>query len=208
MKRAARSRRCTSISPRKSNRSTPGPEAETRGIQPEHVDGRVGQERVANEPEPRRCVGLQEPVSHDDIRPGELHPACHALADGRSDVDHEFQVQLRDATAGLAGAGRCLGHAQQSGPKGRGRRVDGIEQRRAGQLVEWRHHEGGVAFELLQPERRSQLADDGLDQIGRHGRRSLRLAGREVGGVAGQVGQQHADRLRRWSLNSHVGNAA
>ena len=63
--------------------------------------------------------------------------------------------------------------------------------------------EGGVALELGQAERRIEAADDRLEQVAGDRRRVLDLAPREVGGVAGQVGDDEETGLGVAAMARH-----
>ena len=78
--------------------------------------------------------------------------------------------------------------AAQSTPERVVGRLDGIDQERAVGPLVLDVQEGGVALELGQAERRLEPADDRLQEVAGDGRRVLQLAAGQVGGVAGEVG--------------------
>ena len=71
---------------------------------------------------------FEQAVDHDDGGAGELvaagDPAAHVLAV----VDEELQVQLWRTLTGVAVAGRRLGDAPQTPPKGDIGGLDGVEE--------------------------------------------------------------------------------
>ena len=75
-----------------------------------HVDAGLGDERVRVHPEVLDDRVLQEPMDDDDVRAQQLLPPGDLLEDGRAVVDDELEVQVGDADAGVAGAGRRLAH--------------------------------------------------------------------------------------------------
>jgi hypothetical protein len=105
----------------------------------------------------------------------------------------ELEVEVRDSAAGRAVAGCCRRDALHAPPKGVVGCVDGIEQHRSVEALERGHEEGSVSLELRELEGRTHLAYHGLHQVAGESRRVIGLRVGHVGGIAGQVCQQHAD---------------
>ena len=165
-----------------------GSKPQRLGVEPEGIDGRGREEREAVGPRLGGAGALQQPVDDDDVRPGQLVPAGDTTPDERAVVDEQLEVEPGSQPARIAVAGRRLVDAPQPAPKGEVGRLDRVEQEGPVGAPILDEQERRIALELGQPERRLQAADDRLEEVAGDGRRVLHLAARQVGGVAGQVG--------------------
>ena len=165
-----------------------GSEPQGIGVETEGVDGRGREEREAVGSRLGGAGALQQPVDDDDVRPGQLVPAGDATPDERAVVDEHLEVEPGRQPARVAVARRRLVDAPQPAPEGEVGRLDRVEQEGPVGAPVLDEQERRVALELGQSERRLQPADDRLEEVARDGRRVLDLAPRQVGGVAGQVG--------------------
>src|SRR6266540_3522305 len=102
-------------------------------------------------------------------------------------MDEQLQVQPRRQTARVAVTARGLVDASQSPPEGEVGGLDRVEEERAVRAPILDEEERRVTLELRQPERRSQPADDRLEEIAGDRGRVLDLAPREIRRVPGEV---------------------
>ena len=173
--RASRSRVNVSTRPRCSIDSSPGRspsalESRPRASTAAAVNSAKPLARASAAP-----VALQQPVDDDDVRPGQLVATGDAAPDERAVVDEHLEVELGSQPARVAVTGRRLIDAAQPAPEGEVRRFDRVEQEGPVGAAVLDEHEGGIALELGQPERRFQTADDRLEQVAGDDRRMLHL---------------------------------
>ena len=158
-----------------------------RRVEPEGLDRVLGEqcEAVAARLGGRRA--LEQAVDEDHVRSGQLVATGDAAANEGPVVDEQLEVEPGRQLARVAVAARGLVDAPQPASERDVGRLDRIEEQRPVGPPVLDEEERGVAFELGQPERRLQAADDGLEEVAGDGRRVLDLAAGEVGRVAGEV---------------------
>ena len=127
-------------------------------------------------------------MDEDDVRARQLVATGDPAANEGPVMDEHLEIEARRQPARVAVAAGGLVDAPQPAPEGDIGGLDRVKQHRRLGATVLDEEEGGVAFELGQPERRFQATDDGLEQVAGDDRRVLDLASRQVGGVAGEVG--------------------
>ncbi len=140
------------------------------------------------DPGVRRDGALEQPVREDDVGPRELVPAGDPAVDVRAVVHEHLEVQAGRQPTGRAVAAGGRVDAPQPPPEREVAGLDRVHQERAGCPPILDEQEPGIPLELGQAERGVEATHDRLEQVaGDHGS-VLELAPGQVGGVAGQVG--------------------
>ena len=137
-------------------------------------------------------VVLEQAVDHDDVGAHQLLAAGHLLAERRSVVDDELQVEVGNAHAGVAFAGGRLADVATTAPEAEVAPLDRVVQQRSVELLGRGIGEGGVALELREPEIRAKGGHDGADEVGQDVLRVVELDAGEVARVARNVGDEEA----------------
>ena len=158
-----------------------------RRIDAHGPDAGVGIQRIGVAAEALVDAVLQQAVHQDDVAAGEFVAARHLLLDELAVVADEFEVEILHPAAGVARAGGRLADVAKTLPEGEIRRLHGVLQHRAVDLVGDRVEEGRVALELGEPERRPQPPHHGVHHVGDDVLRMLELDPGEKAGVAGDV---------------------
>ena len=114
-------------------------------------------------------------MDEDDVRSGQLVATRDATADERPVMDEELEVEAGRQPARVAVAARGLVDAAQPSPERDVRGLDRIEEQGSVGAPVLDEQERRIAFELRQPERRFETADDRLEQVAGDGRGVLDL---------------------------------
>src|SRR5439155_15924991 len=110
-------------------------------------------------------VVLEQPVDEDDVGPHQFLPARDLVEDGGAVVDDEFEVEIRDPNARVAGARGGLADVASSAAEPEVTAFDRVEEHRTIDLLEVGEREGGIALELCQSEVWSEGRDHRPDEV-------------------------------------------
>jgi len=115
--------------------------AERGGVEVGGVDARLADQGVGVDAQLLDDLVLQQPVHHDHVRPDELLLACHPVEDGASVVDDELEVEIGDAAARVALAGRCLADVAAAPAEPEIAALDRVEEHRPVDRLGGHEHE-------------------------------------------------------------------
>ena len=150
-------------------------------------------------PEPVHDVVLQQAVHDDRIHPQEFLPTGDLLHERGAVVNHELEVEIGDPQAGVALAGRGLTDVTLTPAEPEVAPLDHVEEHRPVDLLERREHEHSVALDPRQPEVWPQGRDGHTEEVREDVLSVVEFDVGEVARVSGDVGDQEARGLRRWT---------
>lgn len=182
-------------------------EAESRRVEPELSDRRLGQERVTLTVH----LVLEQPVRDDHVRAGQLLASGTRPADELARVDDELEIELRKLRTGVAVAARRALDADEPVAEGEVALLHRVEEHRSvGSAVE-RVAEYGVSLLLVEREHPTEMLRDEEGHVREDILRMLERAIDDVARVARDVRDHEAaalgrERLRRPPLcaDGHV----
>ena len=99
-------------------------------VEARRVDAGLREERVRRDTQLFDDVVLEQPMDDDHVRADELLAAGHRLVDRRAVVDDELEVEVGDADARVALAGRRLAHVAAAASETEVAALDRVEQHR------------------------------------------------------------------------------
>ncbi len=124
-----------------------------------------------------------------DLAAGEFVPTGDTAVDVGAVVDEELEVEAWCQPTGCAVAARASIDAPEPASEGEVRGLDGVDEERAIGAPVLDEEEAGIALELGESEGRIEASHDGLEQVAGDHRSVLEFATSQVGGMAGEIGE-------------------